>query len=308
MAIAIWPAAWLRKSTSSAVKVPSVKRTIIRSPSARPRLTSGIKHALFTRSAAASLYPSPPPGQPISSTVATIGFIVSKARLPGSFSGTVRITSSLAKPLLTGASNAYSLNVPASWPGNKIPAPSQRITSRKLAEIARSTSRRSRFEVMRLVRFRSNCRRSFCRCKLACGSCAHWEPGLLSVLPLISFSKKCPVIQQSVSQKTGWNHLASGRRFWEIARVKVFPGQRCLACSPRKTKQLLCDLRTILIGDITFDITQVLPSAHYVGFRTQSRSPDRSKEVDAQRCGPERFERREGGSKSHAHCRVGQIA
>src|SRR5207247_10249486 len=27
----------------------------------------------------------------------------------------------------------------------------------------------------------------------------------------------------------------------------------------------LCDLRTILIGDITFDITQVLPSAHYVG-------------------------------------------
>src|SRR5206468_8056455 len=69
-----------------------------------------------------------------------------------------------------------------------------------------------------------------------------------------------------------------------------------------------CDLLTILIGDITFGITQVLPSAHYVGFRTQSRSPDRSKEVDAQRCGPECFERREGGSKSHAHCRVGQIA
>jgi len=44
----------------------------------------------------------------------------------------------------------------------------------------------------------------------------------------------------------------------------------------------LCDLRTILIGDITFDITQVLPSAHYVGFRTQSRLPDRPKEVDAQ--------------------------
>jgi hypothetical protein len=69
-----------------------------------------------------------------------------------------------------------------------------------------------------------------------------------------------------------------------------------------------CDLLTILIGDITFDITQVLPSTHYVGFGTQSRLPDRSKEVDAQRCGPERFERREGGSKSHAHCRVGQIA
>src|SRR6266516_1253369 len=65
-----------------------------------------------------------------------------------------------------------------------------------------------------------------------------------------------------------------------------------------------CDLLSILIGDIRFDITQVLPSAHYVGFRTQSRFPDRSKEVDAQRCGPERFERRKGGSKSHAHCRV----
>src|SRR5436190_24363360 len=25
----------------------------------------------------------------------------------------------------------------------------------------------------------------------------------------MSFAKKCPVIQQSVSQKTGWNHLAS---------------------------------------------------------------------------------------------------
>jgi SCP-2 sterol transfer family len=60
----------------------------------------------------------------------------------------------------------------------------------------------------------------------------------------------------------------------------------------------VCDLLTILIGDITFDITQVLPSTHYVGFGTQSRLPDRSKEVDAQRCGPERFERREGGSKS----------
>jgi hypothetical protein len=190
MAIAIWPAAWLRKSTSSAVKVSSVFRTIIRSPNARPRLTSGIKQALLTPSAAASLYPSPPPGQPISSTVATIGFIVSNARLPGSFSAGVMISSSLAKPLLTGESNAYSLNVRDSSPGNHTPAPSQRITSRKLAEIARSTSRRSRFEVMRLVRFRSNCRRSFCRCKPACGSCAHWESGLLSPLPLMAFSKK----------------------------------------------------------------------------------------------------------------------
>jgi hypothetical protein len=113
-----------------------------------------------------------------------------------------------------------------------------RITSRKLAEIARSTSRRSRFDVMRLVRFRSNCRRSFCRCKLACGFCAHWGSGLLSPFPLMSFAKKCPVIQQSVSQKRGWNHLASDRRFWQRARVKATPGQHCLACSPRKTKQL----------------------------------------------------------------------
>src|SRR6266496_2350434 len=118
-----------------------------------------------TPSAAASLYPSPPPGQPISSTVATVGFIVSNARLPGSSSAGVMIRSSLAKPLLLDASNAYSLNVPASSPGNQTPAPSQRISSRKLAEIARSTSRRSRFEVMRVVRFRSNCRRSFCRCR-----------------------------------------------------------------------------------------------------------------------------------------------
>src|SRR5439155_1373672 len=178
-----------------------------RSPSARPRLTSGIKQTLFMPSAAASLYPSPPPGQPLSSTVATIGFIVSNARLPGSFSAGVMIRSPLAKPLLTGESSANSLNVPVSSPGSQIPAPSQRITSQNEAATAR-----------------------------------------------------------------------------------------------------FCDLLTILIGDITFDITQVLPSAHYVGFRTQSRSPDRSKEVDAQRCGPERFERREGGSKSHAHCRVGQIA
>src|SRR6266542_4595325 len=128
MATAIWPAAWLRKSTSSVVKLPSVLRTTIRSPSARPRLTRGIKQALFTPSAAASLYPSPPPGQPISSTVATIGFIVSKARLPGSFSAGVMISSSLAKPLLPGASNAYNLNVPTSSPGNQTPAPSQRIT------------------------------------------------------------------------------------------------------------------------------------------------------------------------------------
>ena len=41
-----------------------------------------------------------------------------------------------------------------------------------------------------------------------------------------------------------------------------------------------CDLLTIVIGNITFDITQVLPSAHYMGFRTQLRLPDRPEEVD----------------------------
>src|SRR5207249_85157 len=216
MAIAIWPAAWLRKSTSSAVKVSSVMRTIIRSPTARPRFTSGIKQALFTPSAAASLYPSPPPGQPISSTVTTIGFLVSKARLAGSSSGRVMITSSLAKPLLTGASNAYSLNVPASWPGNQIPAPSQRIISRKLADIARRTSRKTK-----------QVQRAFSTC----------------VLP----------------------------------------------CSP-----------------IPFHITQVLTPAHFGGLRTRLGVPDRPEEVDAQRCSPERCDRREGGNKSHAHRRVGQ--
>src|SRR5207253_7156442 len=33
-------------------------------------------------------------------------------------------------------------------------------------------------------------------------------------------------------------------------------------------------------GAITFAITQVLPSAHYMGFRTQLRLPDRPEEVD----------------------------
>src|SRR5205823_7963568 len=62
-------------------------------------------------------------------------------------------------------------------------------------------SRRSRFEVMRLVRFRSNCRRSFCRCKLACGSSAHWELGLLSSLPLMEFSKKCSVSAECIPEE-----------------------------------------------------------------------------------------------------------
>jgi hypothetical protein len=39
---------------------------------------------------------------------------------------------------------------------------------------------------------------------------------LLSPFPLMSFAKKCPVIQQSVSQKTGWNHLASVADFGEL--------------------------------------------------------------------------------------------
>src|SRR6266581_8548942 len=65
-----------------------------------------------------------------------------------------------------------------------------------------------------------------------------------------------------------------------------------------------CDLLTILIGDITFDITQVLPSAHYMGFRTQLRLPDRPEEVDAQRRGRKRLVPRKSRGKGHAHCRV----
>ena len=45
---------------------------------------------------------------------------------------------------------------------------------------------------MRVVRSRSNCSRSFCRSKYACGSGAHRGSRLLSLLPLMSFSKKAP--------------------------------------------------------------------------------------------------------------------
>src|SRR5438034_7250337 len=43
---------------------------------------------------------------------------------------------------------------------------------------------------MRVVRFRSNWRRSFCRCKHACGSCAGPGTKLSSPFPLMWFSKK----------------------------------------------------------------------------------------------------------------------
>src|SRR5437867_3134116 len=60
---------------------------------------------------------------------------------------------------------------------------------------------------MRLVRFKSNCRRSFCRCKNACGSCAHLRSTLSSPLPLMSFSNDRPFFRDSVSE-----HLTESSR------------------------------------------------------------------------------------------------
>jgi len=82
----------------------------------------------------------------------------------------------------------------------------------------------------------------------------------------------------------------SSRCFWAYSSVALFPFRAALKRSSYSSL-----LRSAYHPDRRYHIriTQVLPSAYYVGFRTQSRFPDRSKEVDAQRCGPERFERRE---------------
>jgi hypothetical protein len=116
------------------------------------------------------------------------------------------------------------------------------------------------------------------------------ESDILSLLGSRLNSDKCP---KRMSGQAG------------VPRSALF---RVFASQNEAATARFCDLRTILIGDITFDITQVLPSAHYMGFRTQLRLPDRPKEVDAQRCGRKGLAWCKRRSKGHAHCRIDEIA
>ena len=73
----------------------------------------------------------------------------------------VRRSSSFKFPLPCGKSMANTLAFPEVGSGSETDTASACMTSRMFAAIARKTSRRSRLDVIRVVRFRSSCSRSF---------------------------------------------------------------------------------------------------------------------------------------------------
>src|SRR5690242_19757989 len=96
---------------------------------------------------------------------------------------------------------------------------------------------------MRLVRFRSNCRRSFCRCKYACGSCARPRSRLSSPFPLIAFSKKAPLIWASIALRAhdasiGGQTMVQVTRLVGGARTETAPLARSRNFEDRRAREL----------------------------------------------------------------------
>ena len=145
-------------------KETSVVRAIISAPNARPRFASGITQCRCKPSAIANSRTSGANASG-SSLLTSVGLKLSRALLPGPTG--VRSNPSLMSPLPFGKSSARSLALrlaASAWPsdglsGRVMATMSHRITPVMLAEIARSNSRSSRFEVIWLVTFRSNCSR-----------------------------------------------------------------------------------------------------------------------------------------------------
>ncbi len=122
-------------------------------PRTRSRFTSGIMHW--------ALMPSAFPDTQLSDSglSRTTGFKVSMAFLAAVLGATSR--SSLMSPLPCGKSMANTLIFPDAPSGSETVTKSACITWRIFAAIARKTSRRSRLDVILLVRFSSNWSRSF---------------------------------------------------------------------------------------------------------------------------------------------------
>src|SRR6266481_868712 len=94
-------------------------------------------------------------------------------------------------------------------------------------------------------------------------------------------------------------------RGMSVVRLPLF----CIIATQNEARRVrLGDKLAVPILHFTLNVADVLPSIGHLRLCTQRRLPDRTGKIDAETNRRERFFWRQGGSKSHAHSSVCQIA
>jgi len=145
------------------------------------------------------------------------------------FGGCVSSSFSLTTPLRCGKSMANTLKCPDAASGSKMATTSPCMTSRMFADTTRNSSRSSRFDVIRFVRFRSNCSRSFCRCNSACASCSflRLRRSLMANATRRAINRRKPMSSVLYVVPRGWRYpvcpvagVASSREHEQLSRSR----------------------------------------------------------------------------------------